>query len=142
MENHSDIIELIRKKLFDKRMSIKELIQKSQMERYTITNVLAKKSRNFDNIIKILNALDIPLITDSIKPSLSNDNEKINSQIYLKSTKIATTVIDKKKISLKKETFCEFVFEIYSYILQNQNETEKVYLAYADGLWHHRSKKA
>jgi transcriptional regulator with XRE-family HTH domain len=126
-----EIIESIRFKMRQRKLTTTDIAQKCGISKYTVFNILQGKSHRFDYISKIAKFLDIPLLY----PIQDIDSK---NEIKLKKYFLATSIIDNLTNSddaliITKNKLKEFIFRVYKYILINPNEN-KLYNAYAEGL--------
>jgi transcriptional regulator with XRE-family HTH domain len=126
-----EIIESIRFKMRQRKLTTTDIAQKCGISKYTVFNILQGKSHRFDYISKIAKFLDIPLLY----PIQDIDSK---NEIKLKKYFLATSIIDNLTNSddaliITKNKLEEFIFRVYKYILINPNEN-KLYNAYAEGL--------
>jgi transcriptional regulator with XRE-family HTH domain len=126
-----EIIESIRFKMRQRKLTTTDIAQKCGISKYTVFNILQGKSHRFDYISKIAKFLDIPLLY----PIQDIDSK---NEIKLKKYFVATSIIDNLTNSddaliITKDKLEEFIFRVYKYILINPNEN-KLYNAYAEGL--------
>ena len=126
-----EIIESIRFKMHQRKLTTTDISQKCGISKYTVFNILQGKSHRFDYISKIAKFLDIPLLY----PIQDIDSK---NEIKLKKYFLATSIIDNLTNSddaliITKDKLEEFIFRVYKYILINPNEN-KLYNAYAEGL--------
>ena len=126
-----EIIESIRFKMRQRKLTTTDIAQKCGISKYTVFNILQGKSHRFDYISKIAKFLDIPLLY----PIQDIDSK---NEIKLKKYFLATSIIENLTNSddaliITKDKLEEFIFRVYKYILVNPNEN-KLYNAYAEGL--------
>lgn len=125
-----DIIESIKIKMRHDKVTAEELGNKCGISKYTVINILQKKSKRIDYISKIANILNITL--DNPEYNLEN-HAIIQLEQYFSSTTIVESIITKKALTITKEKLEEFIYSVYKYIIINPSE-EKLAIAYAEGL--------
>ena len=126
-----DIIESIRLKMRQNKLSTTDLANKCGISKYTVFNILQGKSHRFDYISKIAKFLDIPLLY----PNQDIDSKNV---IKLKKYFLAISIIENlinndSSLIITKDKLEEYIFRVYKYILINPSEN-KLYNAYAEGL--------
>ncbi len=127
-----DIIEIFKSTMKQTGATAESVANLSNISKYSVDNVLQKRSNRYDYIVKIAKALNIPIF-DSI---ISNKNKVtlVKTDSYSKTLKILSNILDRrKKNTIPKDCLQDCLYNLYLYILKNPDSYE-LQLAYAEGL--------
>ncbi len=126
-----DIVENIKSKMRQKKLSTTDISNECGISKYTIFNILQGKSHRFDYIATIANFLEIPLFYP--EQNLESKSKIKLKEYFLAASTIEHLISNNKTSIITKERLEEFVYRVYKYILSNPNEN-RLYTAYAEGL--------
>eukprot|EP00919_Chromeraceae_sp_WS-2016_P059391 GHVR01141184.1.p1 GENE.GHVR01141184.1~~GHVR01141184.1.p1 ORF type:complete len:137 (+),score=16.75 GHVR01141184.1:425-835(+) len=127
-----DIIEIFKSTMKQTGATAESVANLSNISKYSVDNILQKRSNRYDYIVKIARALDIPIF-DSIIPN-KNKVILIETDNYSKTLKILSNILDKRKKNIiPKNCLQDCLYNLYLYIQKNPDNYE-LQSAYAEGL--------
>ena len=128
-----DIIEIIKNRMKATGYTSEKLSEHCGIAKYSVENILRKRSNRYDYIVTIANSLDIPIF-DSI---ITNQDKEIffKTDLYSLALKIISNILEKKEISsISKSNLQNCIFNLYTYISKHPTNNESQ-IAYAEGLF-------
>ena len=134
-----NVIDFIKNKMRSTGFTSEKISEITGISKYSIDNVLQGKSRKYDYIVAITEALNIPLF-DSIIESQDKDI-LIEGNFYSLSLKIISNILDKRgNLHFSKFNIQNYTFRLYKYIIDKPNNTD-LHIAFAEGLLSNIEKK-
>jgi transcriptional regulator with XRE-family HTH domain len=122
--------ENIKKHLRARKLSIPDLEAKTGLTKDDIKSLLYNRSKNPKKLEIVADALNVPL--SNLMPKTMRF--PFQHKIYKLAVIVIVANLDSLKISTNKETFDEYVTEMYNYIVDNKDKVEKDFLIYCEGM--------
>ena len=122
--------ENLKKHLRARGLSVPDLEAKTGLTRDDIQSVLYNRSKKPEKLKIIADALNIPL--SNLMPKILQ--LPFRHKIYELAVIVVCKNLDFFNISTNKETFDEYVTEMYNYIAENKDKAEKDFLIYCEGM--------
>jgi len=128
-----DIIEIIKDKMKATGSTSEKVSNLCGLTKYSVDNILQKRSNRYDYIVAIAKSLDIPIF-DSV---ITNQDKELflKTDSYSLALKIIGNILEKKEtFSLSKSNLQNCIYNLYTYISKHPTNNE-LQRAYAEGLF-------